>query len=292
LTASAARPAVPRVHVVTVVGGESALLSHFFSHYRGLGVESFYVIRHAESEEDPNFKLIEEQTAAAGIDLFKTYIGPWDDLLHGRLMTEAMAEHPDEWYIMADLDEFHRYDRPLGELLDLCDEGGYTHVCGCFVDRVAADGTLPEVTSQPLWGRYPLGGAITSRLAYAPTLKIGLARGAMGTGGGHHGTPGSTGLPSTTSYIQVHHFKWTAGVVERLRLRVQRYRSGAWQLRYPSVVPEARRILEHLSLNSGRIDVSDPRLCLGACGPGYHDYELWPQVAEDAQGWAQIFDGA
>jgi hypothetical protein len=281
----------PRVHLVAVVGGgDSILLSHLVDHYRALGVESFQLIRHAESTDEPAYEEIAHYARMAGIPLHHTHIGPWSDNLHGQLMTAAMNEHPDDWYILADLDEFHVYDRPLSELVALCEREGSRYVCGCFVDRVGPAGALVKVGPEPLWPQFPLGGAVTSRLVPAPSLKIGLAVGRLGTGGGHHGVPGQYGLPRETSYIQVHHFKWTDSVVARLRRRVEGYESGRWELVYPSVPDEARRVLRYLDRQGGRFDVTDERLLIGECLDGYDGFRRWPEIVEDAQRWHWNFE--
>jgi hypothetical protein len=277
---------VPRVHLTAVVGGgDSLLLTHLIEHYRGLGVESFYLTRHAESTKDPTYEEIEHYARAGGVNLFATYIGPWSHDLHGRLINVAMAENPDDWYVVADLDEFHVYDRPLIDLIEFCERSGYYHVNGCFLDRIAIDGGFPEVGTTSLWEQYPLGGAVTMRLLRAPTLKTGLALGRFHLGGGHHGVRGETGVPRNQSFIQVHHFKWTGSVVERIRTRVEEYESGAWRLAYPGVLHEARRFLNYLDHHNGRIDVTDESLYLYPCGSGYHDHILWNDVADQAEKW-------
>ncbi|GAA0934110.1 glycosyltransferase family 2 protein [Virgisporangium aurantiacum] len=278
------------IHLVAVVGGgDSLLLSHFVDHYRGLGVESFFLIRHAETTAEPAYEEIASHARAAGVSLYRTHVGPWNDNLHGRLMSAAMAEHPDDWYVLADLDEFHLYDRPLRELVGLCERMGKDHVCGCYVDRIGPGGTLPPVRTGALWPQFPLGGAVTSRLLCAPSVKVGLALGRRGTGGGHHGVPGRTGMPGRRSYIQVHHFKWTASLPARMRRRMQRYENGDWELVYPSVLDEAKRVLRFLRRQGGRIDVADRRLLVDECGPGYDAYRPWPKVVRDARRWNVIF---
>lgn len=280
----------PRIHLVAVVGGgDSILLSHLVAHYRALGVESFRLIRHAESADEPAFDEIAQYARESGVPLFHTHLGPWDDHLHGRLMTTAMDDHPDDWFILADLDEFHVYDRPLPDLVALCEREGREHVCGCFVDRLGPGGTLPPVEPGPLWPQFPLAGAITSRLVSAPTVKIGLTLGRLGTGGGHHGVPGRTGLPREQSYIQVHHFKWTDSLMPRMRRRVERYESGSWPLVYPAVLHEAKRVLHYLERHDRKIDATSARLLVGTAGEGYDGLERWPEIAADAQRWERIF---
>jgi hypothetical protein len=41
------------------------------------------------------------------VELFATHLGPWDHELQGELTKAAMAENPDDWYVVVDLDEFH-----------------------------------------------------------------------------------------------------------------------------------------------------------------------------------------
>jgi hypothetical protein len=278
-----------QVHLVAVVGGgDTGLLTHLVKHYRGLGVESFYLIRHAESRQESGYAEIQDRAKAEGVELFRTHLGPWSDDLHGQLMTEAMDQHPDDWYLPVDLDEFHVYDRPMPDLIELCERDGFTHVCGCFIDRVGPDGTLPAITESPLWESFPLGGAVTTRLIGAPSLKVCLLKGRVGVGGGHHGIPGDTGVPRRLAYVQVHHFKWTASLVERMRRRVERYESGTWRLVYPSVLDEARRVLARLDSNGGRVDTGDARLLLRPCGSSYDECPQWNDIVRDAQRWQSI----
>jgi hypothetical protein len=78
------------------------------------------------------------------------------------------------------------------------------------------------------------------------------------------------------SCVQVHHFKWTGSVVDRLRRRIEHYESRARRV-YPGAVDEARRFLTYLEHHGGRIDVRDESLYLDLCGSGYHDHPPWPE---------------
>jgi hypothetical protein len=70
---------------------------------------------------------------------------------------------------------------------------------------------------------------------------------------------------------------------------MQRYESGEWELVYPSVLDEARRVLRFLRRQGGRIDVADRRLLVDECGPGYDGYRRWPTVVRDARRWNVLF---
>jgi hypothetical protein len=275
------------IHLVCVFGGgDVALLPHLVRHYRGLGIESFRLIRHAEHTDDPEFALAEQYARACGVELFHTHVGPWDQNLNERITEYVMSLCPDDWYAVVDLDEFQVYDRPPAELVALCERDGYEYVTGCFLDRVAADGSFPSVDGTSPWQRYPLAGSVGAGLAKALPLKATLARGRVGLLSGHHGAADGTALPAHRSFAQVHHFKWTGTVVERMRRRVRRFETGSWKVFHPAVIKEARTVLGHIEANGGRIDVRDERLRLQPCGSSYDDHPHWKELADEAHGWS------
>ncbi|TDC15879.1 hypothetical protein E1265_26060 [Streptomyces sp. 8K308] len=145
--------------------------------------------------------------------------GPWHEDFNSALLRETMAEHPNDWWVVADLDEFHVYDRPLPDFLAYCEREGYDFVEGAFLDRVAENGELPEVGglgAVPLWRRYPLAGMLTLPLLGARPTKVTLARGFVELDLGQHRAWTGSGAPVHEIYAQVHHFKWTASVERRL----------------------------------------------------------------------------
>lgn len=274
----------PRIHFTTVIGGTDVdTFPHLIRHYRAAGIESFLLIRQAESIDDPAYRRLEEHARDVGVEFFHSHIGPYGLDLHQRLIRHAMDEHPDDWYVVADSDEFHVYDRPLHELVELCEKGGYDYVSGCFLDRVAVDGTFPEIGEESLWEQYPLAGSVSAALLRALPLKVGLVRGGVELLTGQHGAPEARALPRSESEIQVHHFKWTGAVLRRLEQRSSRV-EGATALD-GAVSRESRRFLAHVWRHGGRIDVEDPRFRFHACRDAYGDHPRWTEVAEEAQGW-------
>jgi hypothetical protein len=273
---------VARVHLVCVVGSrESALLPHLVSHYRGLGIESWYLIRHAQSEAEAGDREIEDVAAGLGLEFFHTHVGPWSLELQRALVHYAMSENPEDWYVIADIDELIVFDRPLAELVALCERGGWDHVGGCFLDRIAANGDFPDVQATSLWEQYPLACSLSATLIRALPLKVVLARGHVELLTGHHGAPESRELPRELSYAQVHHFKWTGDLVARLHRRLEAYASEI----NTGVLRETHRFLLYANQNNGRIDVTDPRLRVAEGGSDYQDYPHWTAVMDEAQGW-------
>lgn len=266
------------LHFVSMLGGDVSIVPQTIEHYKTLGVDSFLLIRHVEDRGHPNYEAIGKIADDAGVGLFHTEVGPWDEDLNARLIRKAMDEHPDDWYVIADLDEFQVYDRPVAELTELCDRRGLDYVEGCFLDRVARDGSFPEPGTGSLWKRYPLAGMLSMPLLGGTPTKVVLARGRVRLELGQHTAHGGTPLPHRESYAQVHHFKWTGSVVERMRVRKQRFASGEWKLVYPSVVSEVIRFLDHVQAHEGRIDVDEPFFMFQECGSDFGDYRRWDEV--------------
>ena len=274
-----------RIHLVCVIGGsEVALLPHQIEHYRSLGIESFFLIRHTESTADDAFHAVAAYAAAAGISIFHSHLSPWEDAINQRLVRYAMDENPDDWHVVVDSDEFQVYDRPLDELVDHCNRQGYDHVMGCLLDRIGPDGSFPGVQDGSIWEQFPLAGSISAALVRALPLKAVLVHGRAQLLYGQHGVPDGRPMPREQAYVQVHHFKWTRTALGQLRRRIERYEAGTWHP-HPAVIRETRRFLRHVDEHGGRIDVADPRLKLHPAGYRFSDYPFWNEVADEAQGW-------
>lgn len=267
------------IRFVSVVGADTGLLDAAITHYRGLGVESFHIARHIESFEDPDFQRSQDVIARHGLSFAAVHQGPWDEDLNAYLIRAQMRRHPDDWWVVADLDEFHVYDRPLTDVIAACETGGYDHVKGALLDRVAADGSLIALNpSESVWTQYPLAGLVTLRIPGAGSSKVTLALGRVQLHLGQHGALTGRPMPAEEAFPQVHHFKWNDSVLPRLIRREQAYSSGGWHLTYPDTVDESRRMLTHLDANGGRIDVRAKELALHRCGNDYTDYEPWPAL--------------
>lgn len=267
------------IRFASVVGADTGLLEAAITHYRGLGVESFHITRHLESLDDPEFQQDLDVLARHGVAFAAVHQGPWDEDLNAYMIQAQMRRHPDDWWVVADLDEFHVYDRPLTDVIAACKAGGYDYVMGALLDRVAADGSLPALRpAESIWAQYPLAGLVTLRVPRAGTSKVTLARGDVLLQLGQHGARTGQALPAEQAFAQVHHFKWNDSVLPRLIRREQAYSSGAWHMTYPDTVDESRRLLKYLEANEGRIDVTAEDLAMRRCGSDYADYAPWADL--------------
>lgn len=180
------------IRFVSVVGGDTTVLAHSIDYYRWLGVDEFHVIRHVESLDDQYLASSRAAMRDAGMDFVGAHVGPWHIDLNAELIRTQMRRYSNDWWVVADLDEFHVYDRPLNEVIAECDQRGFDYIEGALLDRVASGGELTParpVSEQPLFEQYPLAGLLTLRLLGGCPSKITLARGSVYIGMGQHTVP-------------------------------------------------------------------------------------------------------
>lgn len=133
---------------------------------------------------------------------------------------------PSGWYCCADLDEFYWFTEP--DIIGAMENYGAQACGGVFFDRVAGDGTFPEIP--PYDGKphlddlFPCTTTLTEANTYRATpTKIAIARGNVTIHSGHHGVDADVKVLQDT--VEVHHFKWHAGVIDLLPRRLEAYRS-------------------------------------------------------------------
>ncbi|MEA2688928.1 MAG: hypothetical protein QOD51_1535 [Candidatus Eremiobacteraeota bacterium] len=249
-------------------------------HYRSLGIASFSVNVNVREPGDPCVQRVEEVVRAFGTAIASVTTGAW---LHGSnqaIYSRVRALHPDDWFVLADCDELQAWPGEIASLVAWCERRGYDHIEGCFVDRLAPDGGFPDYRfGVPLGEQYPLGAYLSYPLGGANPCKVVAAKGSVELGPGQHFANGGSACPAADMYVPVHHFKWTGGIVERLRRRAasrERARDPYWD--------ESARIVEHCDANGGGIDLADPRFLTAPCEPAY---AYWDAVKRECAGFAE-----
>ena len=258
-----------KIHLTTVVGSYVDVLPHMLNHYRSLGIDSFLVNAHIEQSADPVLDQVIEITGKFGCDLASITVGPWVDGLNSKIYRRTMESRPMDWFILADQDELQVYPRDLRACIEQCEARGYQYIEGAFLDRIAVDGGLPAVEQdRPIEAQFPLGGFISTPILGADPRKIVAAKGRVEIGPGQHHATGQRGCPADQYCIQVHHFKWVAGLVPRLMKRAafsKRNKESKWK--------ESERFISYHHENNGRIDTTDPRFYISDCAQGYPHWE-------------------
>ncbi len=260
------------VHLTTVVGGTFVrTLPLMLRHYEGLGVRSFFVNVQLSHADDPAFERVKAITDDFGIDIASVTVGPWNRAQKA-IYAHSRLAHRDDWFILADQDEFHAYDRPLDELLAHCDARGYDYVTGCLVDRLTADGSLPPIDyHRPLDEQFPVRAFVSYPLSGCDPRKVVAARAHVNLIRGQHYALNGRACPMDEALVPVHHFKWVEELGSDLMHRAELLKSQNERHWTASA-----RIVAHLAEHDGRIDVADERFLASFGG---HEYERWSEVS-------------
>lgn len=262
------------VHLATVIGEYAGVLPHMLEHYRSLGITSFFVNLNLRREDDPFREQAEQIVRAFGGEIHLVRVGRFRAETNAQILRAVRGRYPDDWFVLADQDELQVYPADLGEVIEMCERRGFDYVEGCFLDRIAGDGGFPAVAAEPdIWQQFPAAGFLSYPLLNAYPRKIVLARGRVQVGPGQHIAGSGRGVPTDDVLVQVHHFKWVAGVRERLEARA-RTRDGNGD----PFGDESWRFVSYYDANGGRIRLDDERFMIADCRS--RPYPHWDKIKE------------
>ncbi len=267
------------VHLNTLVGGRSVVtLRAMLEHYRNLGVESFIINVHLTRQDDPLLDEVCFITKDFGVPIASVAVGEWLQVLR-RVYKESRTSYPDDWHILADNDELQVYPMALSELEIMCKEKNYDYVCGCWVDRLSADGKFPQIdSSRSLWDQFPLGAFLSYPVGAADPRKVVFAKSNVDVCLGQHFARNGRCCPITEVFVQVHHFKWVGGIIAELEKRAETLKEAGY-----GFYVEASRFLKYFANNGGAANVTDPLILAAKCE---QNYEHWPLI----QNWFTLLN--
>jgi hypothetical protein len=233
----------------------ASLFPHFLRHYREAGVSRFYV-----STELALAREVRRQASGFPVEVF-TDLDATESIEGGTAaVTQMRLKHaaPDEWVVLADLDEFQVHPGGVTHTAAAADAEGANVVRGIMIDRVATDGQLKTFgPTDDLWQVFPERCYVTARLQGGLSYKCALLKGQLESGRtedglslAHHHMQGER-IASRT--VEIHHFKWNAEALERLTTAIERTRAAG----QPFWV-EYERVLAHLR-EHGRLRWEDFR---------------------------------
>jgi len=237
-----------------------ALISHFINHYLNMGVEEFLVILH---KVDNNSSVAENILSRYGIKpvmLVSDYSARLKD--QRIMMVKAENVLPDDWIIYADVDELQVYPDNLVKILKKCDQLGHQSLTGQFVDRLAKNGELKEITESPsIWEQFPYTADVTSTITGGWTRKICVAKGSVSLNysGSHNRIYGCsnrreyqatyldiTAWPENT---EIHHFKWDKTLTVRVDRKINSTDGDVDAIDCECFINEYQSLSAHISKN-------------------------------------------
>jgi hypothetical protein len=220
------------IRLVTVIGHGVELLPHFIAHYTKYVDEINIVTYNSDLYPNIDNQVKSITNSISNVKIVKTIthrVFDWEEVT--KLYNETTSKYADDWWVIADIDEFHLYPKDnLVNVIRDCDRNGWDIVRGGFIDRIGKNGTFPKITNEFIFKQFPMMGFFRYPMSGACPNKICVKKGYVTiTPGQHyaefngHTTWGWQGwnhpliAPIDTHSVQVHHFKWDESCVERIK---------------------------------------------------------------------------
>ena len=271
------------IRLVTVTGSRTNTLWHMLSYYKDR-VDEIYVVVYewdgfstyddvlAITKQFPNVHIVDRVVA-------EKY--NWEMVT--ALYNKTKMLHPNDWWVVADDDEFHKYSKDLYEIVNDCNENGWELVRGGFIDRIGENGTFPEIDNdEDIFEQFPLAGFFRYPLSGACPNKICILKGYIELTPGQHyakidghttwkwqGWNHPLIAPVNEYNVQVHHFKWDSTCIERIK-------AVADIKQLYSYSDEYKKMYQALRSNNFEIDITDSRFMIEHAG--FWGYNQWNKL--------------
>jgi hypothetical protein len=271
------------IRLVTVTGSRTNTLWHMLSYYKDI-VDEIYVVVYewdgfstyddvlAITKQFPNVHIVDRVVA-------EKY--NWEMVT--ALYNKTKMLHPNDWWVVADDDEFHKYSKDLYEIVNDCNENGWELVRGGFIDRIGENGTFPEIDDdEDIFEQFPLAGFFRYPLSGACPNKICILKGYIELTPGQHyakidghttwkwqGWNHPLIAPVNEYNVQVHHFKWDSTCIERIK-------AVADIKQLYSYSDEYKKMYQALRSNNFEIDITDSRFMIEHAG--FWGYNQWNKL--------------
>jgi len=277
------------IRSLTVIGHGTNLLPHFIEHYTNYVDEIQLVVY--ETNLYPNlgkevYEITENYSKVKIIKIVKDRIFDWQKVT--TLYNMFKGKHPKDWWVIADIDEFHLYpENSLNLLISDCDKNGWEIVRGGFIDRIGPSGNFAKIESGvSLWEQFPNAGFFRYPMSKACPNKICLVKGDVEITSGQHYAKidGQTTwkwqgwnhpliAPFLDYSIQVHHFKWDSTSIERVKEVAQIKQEYAFSTEY-------ELMFKSLFKNKFKIVLNEDEYMfeLGLTKPDYTLYKNWKNL--------------
>ena len=251
------------IRVLSVIGHGIDLIPHYVNHYSKHVDEIQFIVY--QSELYPNL-LNEVQEKIKNYDnvkivkTIKERIFDWEKVT--QLYNFIKSKNPNDWWVIADIDEFHLYSDKLIKLISNCDKYGWDIVRGGFIDRIGPNGEFSELQSDiNIFEQYPNMGFFRYPLSKACPNKICVMKGYVELTSGQHyaSIDGHTTwkwqgwnhpLINPHSFVQVHHFKWDSTAIERIKNVADVKQEYAYSKEYETMYQSLRKNRFKIDLNN------------------------------------------
>jgi hypothetical protein len=273
------------IRLVTVIGHGVELLPHFINHYISQVDEINIVVY--ESDLYPILfsevtKITENFDNVSIVKVHRDRIFDWERVTI--LYNYVTNKKPDDWWVIADIDEFQVYPYLLKKITHDMDMNGHIIARGGFIDRIGEGGQFSELKSDvTLWEQFPNAGFFRYPMSNANPNKVCVKKGYVELTSGQHYAKidGHTTwrwqgwkhpLINSKNTIQVHHFKWDKTSIERIKLVADNNQEYSYSNEYKLLYQELEKTNFVIDLNNKNFEFTYlPK-------PHYNGFTKWNKL--------------
>jgi hypothetical protein len=274
------------IRALSVIGHGVNLIPHFIDHYSKYVDEIQFVVYQSPIHPTLINDVKEAIKDHKNVKIVKTIENTEFDWSKVTALYNLMkSKNPNDWWVIADIDEFHLYPNDdLKILITNCDKYGWDLVRGGFIDRIGPEGTFSKLEPNTnIFKQFPNAGFFRYPMSKACPNKVCVMKGYIELTDGQHYAKidGYTTwkwqgwnhpLINPHSYIQVHHFKWDSSSIERIKAVADIKQSYSYSDEYKLMYDRIRK-------SKFKIDLTNPEYMFETCTKsqfGY--YKQWNKL--------------
>jgi hypothetical protein len=276
------------IRLITVIGHGVELLPQFIEHYQYQVDEINIVVYISGVDPEIGLKVEDKIKPYPNVKILYFVSGKvFDWIKVTELYNKVKYTHPEDWWVVADIDEFHVY--PYNDLRDMvkqCDAHGWELVRGGFIDRIGKGGVFSAFNpNESVFETFPLAGFFRYPMSKACPNKICVMKGYIEITSGQHyakidehttwrwqGWNHPLIAPYDEYSVQVHHFKWDETSLHRLLAVANVNEEYAFSDEY-------RMMYNELKKTKFKLNVIDGKYMFEFVNrPDYNMYKRWNKL--------------
>jgi hypothetical protein len=255
------------IRALSVIGHGVDILPHFLTHYSEYVDEIQLVVYESDLHEnlfEEVSKIVSNFPKGKIVKKIRDKVFDWEKVTS--LYNFIKNNHPNDWWVIADVDEFHLYPNDdLKKIIDDCEYNGWSLIRGGFIDRIGPNGEFSELSRQEnIFKQFPNMGFFRYPMSYACPNKVCIMKGNIEITSGQHyakidghttwkwqGWNHPLIAPVDFYSVQVHHFKWDSTSIERIRAVANIKQDYAYSNEYKLMFDKLRK-------TKFKIDIENP----------------------------------
>ena len=280
------------IRAVTTVGTQPILLKHWIKHYKSLGVDDLCPVIWGQSDKvlyDEIMAVLENENVKPFKNLID--VGNTDSYYLTQIYNDTLKENPNDWWIVADLDEFLVLPKNIKDVVLELEEQKLNYAYSLMLDRIGENGEFSELNyDDDIWKTYPNVGFVNRYIRNNDCRKMSLLKySEKGLSLGHHSLVQHNAYKPWDVWVermksdssmsmkhQTHNFTWKKYDIEKFLMysKYWNFEENIWAGR------EYDNMIDYFNKNK-RLDLKDERFFIDYCPDNnFSDYKFWNQVKQ------------